>query len=90
MEVGRFFKVLQLHLNNYYRKAFQERVTCDSKEKSAFWELQQRKISEYVEVMLRPRFGELISFVVECEPLIEQNHTQLLIRYVGKFWKFGT
>ncbi|VDD97491.1 unnamed protein product, partial [Enterobius vermicularis] len=64
-------------INNYdlIISIMEERVTCDSKEKSAFWELQQRKISEYVEVMLRPRFGELISFVVECEPLIEQNHT---------------
>uniref|UniRef100_A0A0N5AMR6 Vacuolar protein sorting-associated protein 52 homolog n=1 Tax=Syphacia muris TaxID=451379 RepID=A0A0N5AMR6_9BILA len=73
-------------INNYDMiiSIFEERVTGDSKEKSAFWELQQTKISEYVEAMLKPHFGEMISFVTECEPLIEQGHTQLLIRYIDK------
>lgn len=62
----------------------QERVTFDSKEKSSFWELKQNRINEYVELMLRPHFGDLMSFVNECEPLIEQGHKQLLIRYSGK------
>lgn len=59
-------------------------MTFDSKEKSSFWELKQNRINEYVELMLRPHFGDLMSFVNECEPLIEQGHKQLLIRYSGK------
>ncbi|VDK67799.1 unnamed protein product [Litomosoides sigmodontis] len=70
-------------INNYdlILSVLEERVTFDSKEKSSFWELKQNRINEYVELMLRPHFGDLMSFVNECEPLIEQGHKQLLIRY---------
>ncbi|VDK22615.1 unnamed protein product [Anisakis simplex] len=73
-------------INNYdvILNILEERVTCESKEKSSFWELQQTRVSDYVEAMLWPHFGELITFVTECEPLIEQGHTQLLIRYSEK------
>ncbi|KAK6112916.1 Vps52 / Sac2 family protein [Brugia pahangi] len=70
-------------INNYdlILNVLEERITFDSKEKSSFWELKQNRINEYVELMLRPHFGDLMSFVNECEPLIEQGHKQLLIRY---------
>ncbi|VDO20049.1 unnamed protein product, partial [Brugia timori] len=68
-------------LINNYDLILNERITFDSKEKSSFWELKQNRINEYVELMLRPHFGDLMSFVNECEPLIEQGHKQLLIRY---------
>uniref|UniRef100_A0A1I7VCG2 Vacuolar protein sorting-associated protein 52 homolog n=1 Tax=Loa loa TaxID=7209 RepID=A0A1I7VCG2_LOALO len=70
-------------INNYdlILSVLEERVTFDSKEKSSFWELKQNHINEYVLLMLRPHFGDLMSFVTECEPLIEQGHKQLLIRY---------
>ncbi|KAL3991087.1 Vps52 / Sac2 family protein [Acanthocheilonema viteae] len=70
-------------INNYdlILSVLEERVTFDSKEKSSFWELKQNRINEYVELVLRPHFGDLMSFVNECEPLIEQGHKQLLIRY---------
>uniref|UniRef100_A0A915Q7R8 Vacuolar protein sorting-associated protein 52 homolog n=1 Tax=Setaria digitata TaxID=48799 RepID=A0A915Q7R8_9BILA len=70
-------------INNYdlILNILEERITFDSKEKSSFWELKQNRINEYVELILRPHFGDLISFVNDCEPLIEQNHKQLLIRY---------
>uniref|UniRef100_A0A183V8G5 Vacuolar protein sorting-associated protein 52 homolog n=1 Tax=Toxocara canis TaxID=6265 RepID=A0A183V8G5_TOXCA len=73
-------------INNYdlILNILEERVTCESKEKSSFWELQQTRVIDYVEAMLRPHFGDLIAFVNECEPLIEQGHTQLLIRYSEK------
>ncbi|VDK83209.1 unnamed protein product [Onchocerca ochengi] len=70
-------------INNYdlILNVLEERATFDSKEKSSFWELKQNRINEYVELLLRPHFGDLMSFVNECEPLIEQGHKQLLIRY---------
>ncbi|TKR81701.1 hypothetical protein L596_015532 [Steinernema carpocapsae] len=72
-------------INNYdvILNILDERVTTDSKERTSFWELQQTKISSYVEEMLNPYFGQLIAFVNECEPLVEQSHTQLLIRYAN-------
>ncbi|VDM08749.1 unnamed protein product [Wuchereria bancrofti] len=76
-------------INNYdlILSVLEERITFDSKEKSSFWELKQNRINEYVELMLRPHFGDLMSFVNECEPLIEQGHKQLLIRYSGNVAK---
>ncbi|VDN06583.1 unnamed protein product [Thelazia callipaeda] len=72
-------------INNYdlILNIYEERIAFDSKEKSSFWELKQNRINEYVDLMLRPHFGSLIAFVKECEPLIEQGHKQLLIRYSG-------
>uniref|UniRef100_A0A1I7ZIC9 Vacuolar protein sorting-associated protein 52 homolog n=1 Tax=Steinernema glaseri TaxID=37863 RepID=A0A1I7ZIC9_9BILA len=72
-------------INNYdvILNILDERVTTDSKERTSFWELQQTKISSFVEEMLNPHFGQLIAFVNECEPLVEQSHTQLLIRYAN-------
>jgi hypothetical protein len=56
----------------------------ESKERTSFWELQQTKINAFVEEILAPHFSILIQFVNECEPLVEQNHSQLLARYTGK------
>lgn len=41
-------------------------------------------IGEFVEVSLSPHFGPLISFVNECEPLVNQQATNLLVRYNGQ------
>ncbi|MCP9265091.1 Vacuolar protein sorting-associated protein 52-like [Dirofilaria immitis] len=70
-------------INNYdlILNVLEERITFDSKEKSSFWELKQNRINEYVELVLRSHFDDLMSFVNECEPLIEQGHKHLLIRY---------
>ncbi|VDN18757.1 unnamed protein product [Gongylonema pulchrum] len=78
-------------INNYdlILTIFEERATFDSKEKSSFWESQQRRINEYVDLMLRPHFGDLIAFVNECEPLIEQGHKQLLTSYSGARFHFN-
>uniref|UniRef100_A0A914CG91 Vacuolar protein sorting-associated protein 52 homolog n=1 Tax=Acrobeloides nanus TaxID=290746 RepID=A0A914CG91_9BILA len=46
--------------------------------------LDQTKINAFVEEILAPHFSSLIQFVNECEPLVEQNHSQLLARYTGK------
>ncbi|VDN58687.1 unnamed protein product [Dracunculus medinensis] len=73
-------------INNYdlILSILEERINFESKEKLSFWELQQNCIIEYVVLMLKPHFGDLINFVVECEPLIEQGHTQLLLRHSSK------
>ncbi|MFH4978802.1 hypothetical protein AB6A40_005511 [Gnathostoma spinigerum] len=73
-------------INNYdiILNILEERIVIESKEKTSFWELQQTKINEYVDLLLRPHFGAMITFVNECEPLIEQGHTQLLLRYREK------
>ena len=66
------------------RVFLQEKVPDESKERNSLWELQQTKISLYVEEVLAPHFCALINCVNECEPLIEQNHAQLLNRYTGE------
>lgn len=43
-----------------------------------------QSIGEFVEVSLSPHFGPLISFVNECEPLVNQQATNLLVRYNGQ------
>ncbi|KAI1730474.1 vps52 / sac2 family domain-containing protein [Ditylenchus destructor] len=77
---------LVFQINNYdvILNVFDERIATESKERSSFWELQQTKINAFVEEILSPHFSGLIQFLNECEPLIEQNHTQLLTRYAGK------
>lgn len=67
-----------------YEKNFKEKIEAESKERTSFWELQQTKINAFVEEILAPHFASLIQFVNECEPLIEQNHIQLLARYSSK------
>ncbi|CAI5453991.1 unnamed protein product [Caenorhabditis angaria] len=47
-------------------------------------ELEQKSIDDFVEVVLDPHIGFLIKFVTECEGLINQGHTQLLVRYNDK------
>jgi len=73
-------------INNYdvVLNILNEKVAAESKERSSFWELQQTKMSTYVEEVLSPHFLPLIQFVNECEPLVEQNHSQLLARYEAK------
>ncbi|CCD67346.2 Vacuolar protein sorting-associated protein 52 homolog [Caenorhabditis elegans] len=47
-------------------------------------ELEQKSIDDFVEEMLEPHIGYMIKFVNECESLIVQGHTQLLVRYNDK------
>lgn len=55
----------------------------ESKERSAFNELQKTKIQIYVEEVLAPHFCVMIQFINECEPLVEQNNSQSLTKYSG-------
>ncbi|CAI2357448.1 unnamed protein product [Caenorhabditis sp. 36 PRJEB53466] len=47
-------------------------------------ELEQKSIDDFVEEMLEPHIGYMIKFVTECESLLNQGHTQLLVRYNDK------
>ncbi|CAB3399212.1 unnamed protein product [Caenorhabditis bovis] len=47
-------------------------------------ELEQKSIDDFVESVLDPHIGFLIKFVTECESLINQGHTQLLVRHNDK------
>ena len=40
-------------------------------------------IGEFVEASLAPHFGAMIAFVNECEPLVNQQASNLLVRYNG-------
>uniref|UniRef100_A0AC34GWI9 Vacuolar protein sorting-associated protein 52 homolog n=1 Tax=Panagrolaimus sp. ES5 TaxID=591445 RepID=A0AC34GWI9_9BILA len=73
-------------INNYdiILTVLDEKLQGETKERTSFWELQQTKINAYVEEVLYPHFHSLIQFVNECEPLIDQNHSQLLKRHTGK------
>ncbi|KAI6226931.1 Vacuolar protein sorting-associated protein 52-like protein [Aphelenchoides besseyi] len=77
---------LVFQINNYdiILTVLDEKVPDESKERAAFWELQQTKIQTYVEEVLAPHFCALIQFVNECEPLVEQNNAQQLVKYTGK------
>ncbi|KAI6173973.1 Vacuolar protein sorting-associated protein 52-like protein [Aphelenchoides besseyi] len=77
---------LVFQINNYdiILTVLDEKVPDESRERAAFWELQQTKIQTYVEEVLAPHFCALIQFVNECEPLVEQNNAQQLAKYTGK------
>ncbi|VDL65180.1 unnamed protein product [Nippostrongylus brasiliensis] len=59
-------------------------IDVNSRIHSIIHELEQKAIGEFVEVTLQPHFSSLLSFVNECEPLVQQGHTHLLIRYSDK------
>lgn len=73
-------------INNYdlTLSIIDERVVQDSRIHSIIHELEQKTIGEFVEATLQPHFSSLLSFVSECEPLVQQGHTHLLVRYNDK------
>ncbi|KAK6746746.1 hypothetical protein RB195_000172 [Necator americanus] len=73
-------------INNYdlTLTIIDERVVQDSRIHSIIHELEQKAIGEFVEATLQPHFSPLLSFVSECEPLVQQGHTHLLVRYNDK------
>ncbi|KJH46182.1 Vps52 / Sac2 family protein [Dictyocaulus viviparus] len=73
-------------INNYdlILNIIDERVVQETRIHSIIRELEQKAIGDFVETTLQPHFSPLLSFVTECEPLVQQGHTQLLIRYNDK------
>ncbi|XP_017491379.1 PREDICTED: vacuolar protein sorting-associated protein 52 homolog [Rhagoletis zephyria] len=58
-----------------------ERKKEDSNEAEMMREQLNKKILDFVEEMLYPHFGAMISFVKECESLVERNDTETLKKY---------
>lgn len=61
-----------------------ERKKEDSTEAELMRDQLNKKISDFVEEMLYPHFGAMISFVKECESLIERQDTETLKRYEAR------
>jgi len=57
---------------------WQERTTDDSKESECLKELLSARTQEYIEEILQPHFGGMITFVKDCEVAIERGHTEHL------------
>lgn len=67
-------------INNYDMMlgVIMERTKDESKESESFKELLNERMREYVEEMLSPHFGGMISFVKDCERLLEQERFEQL------------
>ncbi|GCC41791.1 hypothetical protein chiPu_0025971, partial [Chiloscyllium punctatum] len=58
--------------------SFQERAADDSKEVESFQQLLAARTQEFIEEILSPPFGGMISFVKEAELLIEKGQVDKL------------
>lgn len=56
----------------------QERTTDDSKEAEIYRDLLAARTQEFVEEILAPHFGGLITFVKDCEVFIERGQGEKL------------
>ncbi|XP_013412635.1 vacuolar protein sorting-associated protein 52 homolog isoform X2 [Lingula anatina] len=67
-------------INNYdmMLSVIMERTHEDSKESESFKELLAARTQEFVEEILAPHFGGLMSFVKECEVQLEKGNTEQL------------
>ncbi|XP_064616275.1 vacuolar protein sorting-associated protein 52 homolog [Liolophura sinensis] len=86
-------------VNNYdmMLNVIMERTTDDSKESESFKELLSARTEEYVEEVLAPHFGGLITFVKDCEVLLEsqnldalknqERRVQQIVRGFNNDWK---
>ncbi|CAB4069110.1 VPS52 [Lepeophtheirus salmonis] len=69
-------------INNYdvIISILSERINSDSKESDIFQEQMNIHISEYITLVLSPKFGAIINFLNEAEPLVENNKTDKLLQ----------
>ncbi|XP_056012755.1 vacuolar protein sorting-associated protein 52 homolog isoform X3 [Ostrea edulis] len=75
----------------------QERTTEESKESESFKELLTARTQEFIEEVLSPHFGGMISFVKDCENIIEragvealrpdERRVQSIVRGFNSDWK---
>ncbi len=56
----------------------QERANDDSKESEAFKELLTARTQEFIEEILSPYFGGMMTFVKEAESVIERGEAEKL------------
>lgn len=79
-EFGRRKDHLVFLINNYdmMLQVISERTTDDSKESESFQHTLTSKTQEYVEEVLSPFIGGMITFVKEQEPMIEKGQEQYI------------
>ncbi|XP_048244893.1 vacuolar protein sorting-associated protein 52 homolog isoform X2 [Haliotis rufescens] len=67
-------------INNYdmMLAVLMERTAEDSKETESFKELLQARTQEYIEEILAPHFGGMITFVKDCEVMLERGQAEQL------------
>ncbi|XP_046548965.1 vacuolar protein sorting-associated protein 52 homolog isoform X3 [Haliotis rubra] len=67
-------------INNYdmMLAVLMERTAEDSKETESFKELLQARTQEYIEEILAPHFGGMITFVKDCEVILERGQAEQL------------
>ncbi|XP_056012756.1 vacuolar protein sorting-associated protein 52 homolog isoform X4 [Ostrea edulis] len=86
-------------INNYDMMlgVLMERTTEESKESESFKELLTARTQEFIEEVLSPHFGGMISFVKDCENIIEragvealrpdERRVQSIVRGFNSDWK---
>jgi len=57
---------------------WQERTTDDCKESECLKELLSARTHEYIEEVLQPHFGGMITFVKDCEVAVERGNLDYL------------
>ncbi|XP_057289466.1 vacuolar protein sorting-associated protein 52 homolog [Hydractinia symbiolongicarpus] len=67
-------------INNYdmMLQVISERTNDDSKESDSFQQTKNTKTQEYVEEVLTPYFGGMMSFVKETEPMLEKGQANYI------------
>jgi hypothetical protein len=63
---------------NYQHSLWQERTTDDCKESESFKELLTARTQEFIEEILQPHFGGMITFVKDCEMALERGNVDYL------------
>ena len=56
----------------------QERTTDDSKESESLKQLLTARMQEFIEEMLIPHFGGMMTFVKECETAFDRGNIEAL------------
>lgn len=64
---------------------FQEKTREDSRECERLKELLGQRTAEYIEEVLAPHFGGMLTFVRETDHFIANNNTEALKDYESKF-----
>lgn len=77
---------LIFQINNYDMMlgVLLERTNEDSRESESFKDLLNARIQEYVEEILAPHFGGMITFGKECEKYLERGQTEQLKQETAK------
>ena len=70
-------------MSNYTKSGptLQERTTDDSKESESLKQLLTARMQEFIEEMLIPHFGGMMTFVKDCEAAFDRGNIDILKSY---------